>query len=346
MIFLGGVFMWNRSTPALSRRRPGFTLIELLVVIAIIGILIALLLPAVQKVREAAARSQCTNNLKQLALGCQNYQSAYGVLPPARVARDAYATWPVLIMPFIEEDNIYKLWDIHEGYAPTTKQPNDGARQALVKTFFCPSRREPMLDKLGQDNGPNGPGDEHSQGACGDYACCDGDGTTHRNERDATGAMINGHVLDSYRPLQDYEGGNGVDQPNGNPPAIPLIRIKNFTSYTGVDKITDGTSNTFLIGEKHVREGHFGEGGDGDKAYYSGLSYNTAQRSAGPNYPLAQSVNDSSSNYASRFGGPHPAVCMFAFVDGHVTAISNSIDKVNLGRLANRQDGEVITVDH
>ncbi len=345
--------MWKRGTPALFRGRLGFTLIELLVVIAIIGILIALLLPAVQKVREAAARSQCTNNLKQLALGCINYDSTYGVLPPARVARDAYATWPVLIMPYIEQDNIYKLWNIHEGYAPTNKQPNDGARQALVKIFFCPSRREPMLDKLGEDNYDNSgsfadKGDEHSQGACGDYACCAGDGTTAVNQDVANGAMINGHLTYPYTRVQgkDNEDANGIDQPNTNPPDIPLLTIKSFTGYTSVAKIVDGSSNTFLLGEKHVREGHFGEAGDGDKAYYSGYSYNTAQRAAGPKYPLAQSVDDGSSNHASRFGGPHPGICLFAFVDGHVTAISNSIDGVNLGRLANRQDGEVITVDH
>jgi prepilin-type processing-associated H-X9-DG protein len=112
-----------------------------------------------------------------------------------------------------------------------------------------------------------------------------------------------------------------------------------------MDKIPDGTSNTFLLGEKHVRPDHFGEAGDGDKAYYSGLSYNTAQRAAGPNYLLAD-PHDGGTHHDMRFGGPHPAMCLFAFVDGHVSAINIAIDANNLGRLANRQDGQTINVDH
>src|SRR4051794_35933884 len=101
----------------MSQRRPGFTLIELLVVIAIIAILIALLVPAVQKVREAAAGVQCTNNLKQIALGVQNYHDTFGHFPTGGgdpggqnpAVRTFYFSWPFHIMPYIEQDNLFRL---------------------------------------------------------------------------------------------------------------------------------------------------------------------------------------------------------------------------------------------
>ena len=137
-------------------RRRGFTLIELLVVIAIIAILIGLLLPAVQKVREAANNTVCKNNLKQLALGALNYENSYGIFPAGSVCRQGtaasgpgnvntcsyYGTWAISLLPFVEQNNLYNLWD--------PKMPNiapdnvAGAnfvtmRQTLVKVYNCPS---------------------------------------------------------------------------------------------------------------------------------------------------------------------------------------------------------------
>src|SRR5687767_11546054 len=116
--------------PRPSRPRSGFTLIELLVVIAIIAILIGLLLPAVQKVREAAARMQCTNNVKQLALACHNYHDANGTLPAwSMMTGSESGSAHFYLLPYIEQDNLYKAANGHSYNVRT--QP--------VKTFACPT---------------------------------------------------------------------------------------------------------------------------------------------------------------------------------------------------------------
>src|SRR5687767_15347657 len=107
-----------RSLPIHRKLRPGFTLVELLVVIAIIGVLVALLLPAVQAAREAARRTQCSNHLKQLGLAAHNFNDIRGFFPPSRVSNDAtdtaknWVTWSVLLLPFVEQQNYYNQWDV------------------------------------------------------------------------------------------------------------------------------------------------------------------------------------------------------------------------------------------
>jgi prepilin-type N-terminal cleavage/methylation domain-containing protein len=322
--------------PVFGRVRRAFTLIELLVVIAIIAILIGLLLPAVQKVREAAARMSCSNNLKQLAVACHNYHDVNSFLPPSRVARDAYATWPVLVMPHIEQDPLFKQWDIRLGFS----SQNQAARETTVKTFFCPSRRSPMISPASQNGGPNG----DRAGACGDYACNAGNGDS-RNTRAATGPMINGNVL-VPAPPGPQSGENGIDQPNTNPPAQPLIPIIQFRGYVHLLSIGDGTSSTLLIGEKHVRPTEFGRESAGDQAYYSGNGYDDAQRVAGGSYPLARDQFDGHSRRRDMFGGPHTGVVLFAMCDGSVRGIRTSIDTTNLSRLSRINDGQVISTDY
>jgi prepilin-type N-terminal cleavage/methylation domain-containing protein len=132
------------ARPKSAAKRVGFTLVELLVVIAVIGILIGLLMPAVQKAREAANRISCANNLKQISLAMHHYHLDFGKLPPrARLAgssdanNGAGATWAVLILPYLEQDNLYNQWDLARRYY----DQNDVARRTPVRIYFCPTRR-------------------------------------------------------------------------------------------------------------------------------------------------------------------------------------------------------------
>ena len=305
-----------------SSRRTGFTLIELLVVIAIIAILIALLVPAVQKV--AAARVQCTNNLKQFGLACHNYHDQHKFLPPARISRNEYATWVVLILPYIEQQALYEQWDIRKKFSSQTP----AARTTNVPIFFCPARRQMMLS-IGSDAGNQ----EGVPGALGDYACCEGDGTG-QNTAAANGAMIVANVI------------NPDPNNDDNPPGSPNVSILTFTGYTKFASITDGTSNTLLIGEKYQNPLHHGEFAYGDNSIYSGFEYRSAQRDAGPNHHLANDLTPgiSASSAIRRFGGPHDGICMFALADASVRPIDVGINPTNLGYLADRADGHEVTL--
>ena len=330
-----GGFTLCRAAGFTLCRAAGFTLVELLVVIAIIGVLVALLLPAVQTARESSRRMSCGNNLKQSPLACQGYHDAHNVLPPGRLDHRGAITWAVQILPYLEQDNLFKQWDITRLYYD--QGPNiaagDAIRRAAVKTYLCPSRQRPSGPISITGDTPDTPfagartPPEFYTGAVSDYAACIGNDTTPESSGIAG------------------EGGNGafsvalipwiyvVPVRAGGPPGI-LGRQK---SMTRLSNITDGLSNTLFFGEKHVRLGQFGNGNsEGDGSVYNGDILAFACRPAGRLNPLALSPTE---RYRTQFGSYHPGVCQFAFGDGSVRAIPVNISPSIMDALAIRDDG-------
>jgi prepilin-type N-terminal cleavage/methylation domain-containing protein len=294
-----------------TTRRGGFTLIELMVVLAIIAVLIGLLLPAVQKVREAAARASCTNNLHQIGLAFQMYHGDWSNLPPNRLG-DLHATWAVLILPYVEQGNLYAQWNIIQTYY----EQSDVARLTQVPIYFCPSRRTAQSapghsisgdqnDDIGPTLGPFVPG------ALGDYATCTG--TENCDGCDCDGYAFNG----AFRASMNQYG-----------------QTLGYISYAD---IPDGLSNTIFAGDKHVQIQNFGRGVL-DCSLYNGDYWMCSSRSVSPNYPLAQKPTDA----VIGFGGYHTGICQFLFGDGSVHPIANSTDPNILALLANIADGQPI----
>lgn len=301
--------------------RRGFTLIELLVVIAIIAILIGLLLPAVQKVREAAARMKCSNNLKQLSLAMHNYHDTMGVFPWGRSkgAIDS-PSWAVLILPYIEQDNLYKKFTdpningtnypmIDRGDNPKVTTHNlirgqfrdSGTMKVTVAGFNCPSQpgRPTISETLTI-------GSSSTEGISGDYGVNYGSGTS------------------------TAEAENGTFQWSMSVGAVGR-RIAD---------ITDGTSNTLMIGEKHLNKNERGKW-PGDGCIYnsgSGAAWQTSGRKAGASFPLALNQDEM---LVGQFGSPHTQVVQFGFGDGRVQAIRTSLPGSVLAAIAGMNDGIV-----
>jgi prepilin-type N-terminal cleavage/methylation domain-containing protein len=337
------IHLMRRPTAIATER--GFTLVELLVVIAIIGLLVALLLPAVQSAREAARRSQCANHLKQIGLAVQSYSQSRGALPPARVSGGGHATWAVRILPYMEQSAIAQHWDFEKSYY----LQSDTARQAQIAIYLCPSRRGvPQLSISGDvpadDPAPTGNFLVHKPGSLGDYAC-----TVHHN-------AITG--FQKSPPSMNYVYSSGAmirSEPYSDPwDWNDLVQDSRWKHPFGWADILDRTSNTLLVGEKHVRPDNFGKrtagpgaggstefsGEDGDNAIFNGDHYDTFARAAGPANTLARYPTEP---YNTNFGSYHPGVCQFVLCDGSVRAINVTIDGVNLGRLVQRKDGEAVT---
>jgi len=331
------------TNPLRPAQRSGFTLIELLVVIAIIAILIALLVPAVQKVREASNRASCLNNLKQIGLAFHSYHDARKAFPPERIA-PSWPTWAVLILPYLEQDNVYKIWNIQKRYFEQAGPLGSASDPCSynIAVYFCPSRRSlPGMVSQPMPKAADLPaGGVARGGGMADYAS---NGGTNGSD----GVLLEG------TNWQTSPAGLNLDA--GIAPLGTLCL--SFTSQTRFGSITDGLSNTLLVGEKFVLKTDLSGGTSTDGSVFSSGTgqENSFRRFAGNNgaaspvlRPIVPSTDDPGPNPAGTtwadkaFGSWHPSLCQFAFCDGSAKALSVNIDVNTLQLLAQRADGKPI----
>jgi prepilin-type N-terminal cleavage/methylation domain-containing protein/prepilin-type processing-associated H-X9-DG protein len=366
------------------KRRSGFTLVELLVVIAIIGVLVALLLPAVQAAREAARRMQCGNNVKQLALGLQNYHDTFGVLPyGARVRTSGTSasygsSWLVATLPFCEQrplaDKISAGEAAGDYVATGSTAPRAQAHNAKIKYMLCPSSPLPETETLGSFTLVT-PSYVGIAGGMGDNSTA-GQAVARETARFATGPYGGsggaGSVTDPWRGF----AGNGM---------LPMNETLSFAACT------DGTANTIIVSE--VADYYYSNTGTRNNPAMSkgygwivgtNLGANTTVANAPP-YPVGstapnvtaisdgtrvfnlvsvahpvginnrQGANDNHPDWGQQGIGDrglnnpllsaHPAGAMAGFLDGHVQMLTKQTASYILHRLAIRDDGGTVAVD-
>ena len=300
--------------------RRAFTLIELLVVIAIIAVLIGLLLPAVQKVREAANRTRCANQLRQLGIGLHNYDSTNGCFPssgqgtnyatsPPSVAFELHSTF-TLLLPFIEQDNVYRQFDLSKAYNATPA--NQSAAKTILRIVICPSnslRSEP----------------QDSQG----YGCTD------------------------FGPIYYVD----VDPVTGIRNKFSRADGGLILGRQSVLSIADGTSNTIAIGEDAgrnetmtmpypdplggLRQIHRWAEPDCAFGISKGINNNSTPRGGPQSCPW--SVNNCGPN--EEIFSFHPGGAHVVFCDGHIAFLKESMDPRTLRKLVTRNGGEPVSED-
>ncbi len=363
----------NVESVAPNRRPAGFTLVELLVVIAIIGVLVALLLPAVQAAREAARRSQCMNNMKQFGLALLNYESARQELPAISESMEHTSgnwrhgpTWIVSVFPYFEAGSAFSQMDLSGASSFWFDDSSDGARNGgplngfLPSVLHCPSSALPQSYTF------------ESGGVSVEIA-----ETTYVGVSGGTFSRI-----DPVNPVNNVYHSATDPFPKEHHGTVSGGGMLVLAHHTRMGECTDGTSNTLMVGEESdftnvpFTVGYFGyEEGPGPidlrssnrHSAFTGNSYHT--RVDGPNslrvpncphvncgrcynmttvrYPInTQEFNHRHMGFTGcnkPFRSTHPGGAMMLFSDGHVDFLVNSTDLQTLNDLANKDDGNVIT---
>ncbi len=326
----------SRNDP--QRVCAGFTLVELLVVIAIIGILVALLLPAIQAAREAARRSECTNHLKQIGLTFLAHEAQIKHFPTGgwgfswvgdadRGFGDAQpGGWAYNILPFMEESALH---DLGAGKPTAAKNAAHKVRsETPIATFNCPTRRPATLYPVRSDIYPYPPLNSEFSPlvAYADYAANAGDL----------------FLLPAF-PTGPPDLASGESDPNFLADQQFIKRKCTGVQYAGSEvrlaKVTDGLSKTYMVGEKYLNAEDYGTGLDnGDnEPMYQGYNHDTSRWT---NKPPAQ--DKAAEGNPTKFGSAHTSVWNVAFCDGSVHAASFDIDPEVHQYLGNREDGKSV----
>jgi prepilin-type N-terminal cleavage/methylation domain-containing protein len=320
----------------------GFTLVELLVVIAIIGVLVALLLPAVQAAREAARRSQCQNQLKQMALACLNHENALKHLPsggwgwkwggdPDRGSgEDQPGSWLYSILPFLELQNIHALGRDGDPERLTPGQLDGAAKRSTtpVETFNCPSRRSAKLYPIH----PSFSFQEVNTSPTGVTAVVR---TDYAGNAGSVPNVQWGSQPGSW-PVTNFnwtvlDSSNATDRE-----ILSNLGVFHYRSAVTLKQIVDGTSNTFLVGEKYLNPDSYEDGSDytDTETAYSGNNDDALRRSSYEPLPDTPGVGARE----QRWGSAHAGGFMMALCDGSVNQVSYDIDPAVFWDMGTRED--------
>lgn len=315
----------GNAAPLTSPFRTAFTLVELLVVIAIIGVLVALLLPAVQAARESARRIQCSNNLKQLGIAVHNFHDSTLKLPPVHLGGPTThpyrsGTGFIVVLPYLEQQALFEKFDTTTEYDQGINPAAAALSGSSLKVYQCASRGR-QSGKM-SDAAPQ-------VGGTGDYAFCSVATANFQHQHQSPDSVLFGMLV------------GAAHKPNGSP----------WQSRTAFKDVTDGLSSTAMIGEKHIyvrdlyKGGSPGGSADGniyvteETTWYECHSVRNMDHQDG----LSRGLQDNFSfERYKMFGSAHPEICMFVLGDGAVRAIRRNIDRSILRMLGDRRDGEVI----